>query len=179
MESRNELKQGLSWSIFLGVLIIVLGLVAISKPIFATLAAELFFGWICIFAGAVQLMFAFQTHGVGPFFLKLILAALYGIAGIFLLADPLAGAISLTMILGLFILFESMGQIILAFDLKPIKDWGWVLLSGIIGMVLGILILNQWPFNAPWIIGLLVGINLFFKGLSITLFSSAAREALD
>lgn len=179
MESRSELKQGFGWAIFLGILMIVLGLAAISKPLFATLAAELFFGWICLFTGIVQLVFAFRTQGVGPFFLKLILAGLYGVSGILLLANPLAGAMSLTMILGLFILFESIGQIILAFDLKPMKAWGWVLLSGLVGMVLGILILNQWPFNAPWLIGLLVGINLFFEGLSITLFSSAARDALE
>jgi uncharacterized membrane protein HdeD (DUF308 family) len=67
----------------------------------------------------------------------------------------------------------------MAFQLRPAPNWGWVLLSGVSGIILRILIWNQWPFNAPWVVGLLVGTSLLFDGLWIIMFSLAARTTLN
>ncbi|HEY9615319.1 MAG TPA: HdeD family acid-resistance protein [Microcoleaceae cyanobacterium] len=175
---RQELQQGLGWTLALGILIAVLGVAAIVFPIVSTVALTLFFGWLFIAGGIFKAVYAFQVHGVGSKIWRLVLAALYVGAGIFMLTYPLKGALTLTVVLAVTILVESVLEVIMAFQLRPAPNWGWMLISGVLGIVLGILIWNQLPINALWIIGLLVGINLLMSGLWITMFSLSARRAL-
>lgn len=173
---RRELWQSSGWCIAAGVLMIILGLVAITQPLFATLAVELLFGWVLLVSSIVQFFYAFQTRKAGQVVLKLLLSVLYLIGGILLLSKPLVGILTLTLVLGINIFVVSVVQVIMAFQMRPASNWGWVLFSGVSGIILGILIWSQWPFNAPWVVGLLVGISLFFDGLWIIMFSAASSR---
>lgn len=178
MESGEQIKQGSIGAIVLGILMSILGIVAIASPVFAGLAAELLLGWLFIAGSIIQAVEAFQHYRPGgSLVLKWLLALLYLVVGILLLVNPWMGAISLTLFIGIFFFVDGVFRVILAFQLKPSPRWGWVLLNGLLMIVLGILIWSQWPTNAPWILGFLVGIGLLVNGLAILLYGSAVYSS--
>ncbi|WP_017659906.1 HdeD family acid-resistance protein [Baaleninema simplex] len=178
-ELREELRKNLGWAIALGVLIALLGVLALARPLFATLAATLIFGWLFVIGGVLRIVYAFQTRKSGQFWLKTLVGILSLVAGILLVTNLLEGVLTLTLILGIAIFLQGAIQTILAFQLRPAPNWGMVLLGGILSIILGILIWSQWPFNAPWVIGVLVGIALIFDGVWIAMFSMSTRQLLQ
>ena len=172
----RERTGGSGAAIVVGVLMVILGLVAIARPIYATIASTLVFGWLFIFAGIAQIAYAFGSRGAGQIIWKLLLGILYLGAGIVVLSNVLSGAIALTLILGITIFAQGVIQVILAFGIRPARNWGWVLASGILGIILGIFIWSEWPFNAAWLIGLWVGISLLFNGIWMITLPSLPRS---
>jgi uncharacterized membrane protein HdeD (DUF308 family) len=109
------------------------------------------------------------------FLLELLSAVLYLGVGLMLLVDPLKGALALTLILAVFLLVEGIFKIITAFRVRDHRGWGWLLASGIVSVVLGVMIWAQWPASGLWVIGLLVGIQLLFTGWSLVMLALVAR----
>ena len=175
----TESKKGVNGSLWMGVLLIVLGIVAIAQPAVSTIFAETWFALILISAGAAKLTYAFQTRNSGGFVWKLLLSILYIAIGLMLFVSPLKGALTLTLLLGSFLLTEGVFNLILAFRLRGQQNWTWVLSDGIITLLLGGMIWFQWPFNAPWLIGTLVGVSVLFTGISRVMLSLNARSALN
>jgi uncharacterized membrane protein HdeD (DUF308 family) len=139
MNSQDQLRKESGWAIALGIFMIILGIIAIASPFFTTLAAELLLGWLFVLGSVVQLFYAFQQERDGrSFWLKLLLGILYLAVGILLLANPLAGVISLTLMVGIFFFVDGIFRVFLAFRLKPQPRWGWVLFNGILMIILGI-----------------------------------------
>jgi uncharacterized membrane protein HdeD (DUF308 family) len=162
--SEQTINSG--WLTAIAVFMIVLGIITIAFPFFATIASTLAFGWIFIIAGIAQIVYAFQSKGVGQIVWKLILGLLYLLAGIFVLANPLEGVLAFTLVLGITIFVQGIIQASMAFQLRRVSpNWGWILASGIAGIILGILIWSNVPANAPWLLGTLIGINLLFDGV--------------
>jgi uncharacterized membrane protein HdeD (DUF308 family) len=177
MAGRNQMGQGSTWAIVLGVLVLLLGVAAIASPLVAGVVTGLFLGWLFILGGVLQLIYAFQhQHSSGPLVLSLLLGLLSLIVGILLVADPWAGAISLTLFVGVYFFVDGIFRVFLAFQHKPRARWGWLLFNGILMIILGILIWSQWPLNAPWILGTLVGVGLLVNGLAILLFGITAKS---
>ncbi len=177
-EISEQVQVNPAWGIGIGILMIVLGVIAIARPFFASIASALVFGWIFIIAGIFQSAYAFQSRSYGHIAWKLIIGVLYVLAGILIVANPLQGVLTLTLVLGITIFMQSAIQVVMAFRMRPSRNWGLVLLSGIIGIILGIFIWSAWPFNADWIIGTWVGVNLFFDGIWILALSAEARPAV-
>lgn len=175
----TESKKGINGSLLIGVLLIVLGLVAIAQPAVSTIFAETWFALILVSAGAAKLTYAFQTRDSGGFVWKLLLSILYIAIGVMLFVSPLKGVLTLTLLLGSFLLTEGVFNLILAFRLRGQQNWTWVLVDGIITLVLGGMIWFQWPFNAPWLIGTLVGVSVLFTGISRVMLSLNAGLALN
>ena len=171
-----ELGKNRGWAIALGSLMMLAGLVAIAMPYLASLAATLLFGWVFVAGGIIQLVHAFQTRKAGQFVWKLILALLYVFAGLVILVYPLKGLLTLTLVLGITIFVQSSMQVFMAFQLRPDPSWVWVLLSGILGIILGVFIWSKWPLDALWILGLWVGLNLAFDGLGIVMLALSASK---
>jgi uncharacterized membrane protein HdeD (DUF308 family) len=165
------------WLTAIAVLMIILGIVAIVFPFFATITSTLVFGWIFVFAGIAQIVYAFQSKGAGRVFWKFILGLLYLLAGIFVLTDPLQGALAFTLVLGVTVFVQGIIQVLLAFQVRRTSpNWGWMLVSGIVGISLGIIIWSSFPSSATWLIGTWVGINLLFDGMwMLTLHSAQFR----
>jgi len=177
-EISDQVQVKPAWGIGIGILMIVFGVIAIARPFFASIASALVFGWIFIIAGIAQLAYAFQSRKDGHIAWKLIISVLYVLAGILIVANPLQGVLTLTLVLGITIFMQSAIQVVMAFQMRPSRNWGWVLWSGILGIILGIFIWSAWPFDADWIIGTWVGVNLLFDGIWILALSAGAKPAV-
>lgn len=174
----HELSKQAGWSLFMGILTAAIGVVMIIYPLATATVSTLFFGWTLILAGVAQVIFAFSSQTVGNFFLKLLLAVLYGIAGIALAAFPPAGVLTLTAVIGTMLIAQAIIEMVLAFSLPIAGGRGWFVTSSIASALLGILILAQWPSSAVWTIGTLVGAAVLFNGISRIVISSIALKGV-
>lgn len=171
----GALKKTDGWSMAWGILMFVCGVLAIGLPLASSIGLVIMLAWLILFAGVWHLIFAFHAHGVGAVLWKILLAVLYGVAGFYLLAHPLLGVVSLTLVLAIFFALEGVIEIALYFGLRGSRHSGWVLVDGIVTLILGILIWRQWPSSSVWVIGTLVGISLIFSGISRFMLAWAAR----
>lgn len=153
--------------LFEGVVFTLLGFIAIALPGISTLSTELFIGWLLIFAGAVQLYRTIKSRHAPGFLGSLLISLLYIVFGILLLVFPIAGILSLTVLLTIFFIAEGIAKIILGIQLRPFRRWGWFLLNGILALIIAYIIWSGWPGTAFWVLGLLVGINMIFFGISL------------
>jgi uncharacterized membrane protein HdeD (DUF308 family) len=164
-------------NLWIGILLIVLGIGAVIVPNFTTIVAETWIAIILASAGASKVFYAIQTRSEG-FIWKLLLGVLYIATGIILFVYPLTGVLSLTLLLGGFLLTEGVFELILAFKLRPRQNWAWVLADGMVTLILGGVVWFQWPFNAPWLIGILVGVSVLSTGISRVMLSLNPPEAI-
>jgi len=168
--------QPTAGSLVSGVLMIVAGIAAIALPFAASLALTFWIGWLLIATSLVKFAYAFQSREQGGFVLKFLLSVLYLIGGTMLVVQPLQGVITLTLLLGSFLLVEGISELVLAYQLRARANWGWVLFNGIVTLALGGLIWSGWPANAPWVIGTLVGLSLGASGISRVMLAVAPRN---
>jgi uncharacterized membrane protein HdeD (DUF308 family) len=173
----SDINKRVNGSLLMGILLIVLGIVGIAVPAVSTIFAETWFALILISAGAAKLVYAFQTRDDGGFIWKLLLSILYIATGVMLFVNPLTGILTLTLLLGTFLLTEGVFELILAFRLRPQQNWTSALFNGIITLLLGAMIWFQWPFDAPWLLGTLVGTSVLFTGISRVMLSLNVRSA--
>lgn len=169
------------WALFLveGVVLLVLGATAVVLPPIATLAVTILFGWLFLVSGIVGLVTTFWMRHAPGFWWSLLSAALGIIVGAMLLASPVTGALSLTLVLIAFFLIEGAVSIMFALDHKRelSGQWGWMLMSGIIDLVLAMMIFAGLPSTAAWAVGLLVGINMIFGGTALIAMALHARKS--
>ena len=166
------------WKLFLiqGIVMMVLGFLAIVEPNVATLAVTLFVGWLFLIAGVFRAASAWHSRQMPGFGWSMLTALLSIALGLILILRPLAGVLTLTMVLVAFFVVEGIASIIGAIEHRQhLRSWGWVLFSGIVDLLLAYLIWAGWPSSADWAIGLLVGINMLFLGLSLVMTALAAR----
>jgi uncharacterized membrane protein HdeD (DUF308 family) len=175
--TRAEIRKGAGWGIAVGILLILLGIVAIALPFATAIALGLLFGWLFILGAIAQIAYAIVSRRSGSFIWKLLLGVFYLIGGILVLFAPGITALTLSVILGISILVQSSIQVVDAFQLKPAPGWGWTLFSGILGIILGILIFAQGPAAAVWLLGFWFGLNLVFDGIGVVMLSSTMRSA--
>ena len=154
-----------------GIVLIILGAVAIAVPLAASIAIEILFGWIFISGGAVPIVHSFRALNSGRCILRLISGVLYLAVGIMFMAYPLQGVLTLALLLAAIFMFEGIIKIALAAQLRPSPNWGWMLASGIAALVLSFMIFSGYPGSAAWMLGLLVGLNLLFSGWTMLMLS--------
>ena len=168
------------WRLFLaeGIILFILGILAIVVPPIATIAVEVLIGWLLLMSGIVGLISTFRARGAPGFGWSLLSAVIGIVAGIVLLAWPLSGALSLTLILTVFLVLEGVVSILYALEHKRELSgrWGMMLFSGVVDLFLAGIIFAGLPGTAAWAIGLLVGINLVFGGSAIIAMALHARN---
>jgi uncharacterized membrane protein HdeD (DUF308 family) len=174
----GEVRRELGWAIALGILLVVLGIVAVARPFLVGIAATLVFGLVMLLSGVSEIVYAVQTRGAGKFALKLLVGAVYLVAGGLLLFYPLGGLMTLTLILGVAIVARGVFRVVLSLQARPAAGWGWLLFSGLLGIVVGVLIWMQWPLDALWLVGLLLGVNLIVDGAAVAISSGVLRSRL-
>jgi uncharacterized membrane protein HdeD (DUF308 family) len=167
------------WVLFLveGVILCVLGVVAIAIPPLATLAVTILFGWVFLISGISGLVTTYWMRGT-PGFLWSLVSAILGIAvGVMLLWWPLSGILSLTLVLIFFFTVEGVASVMYAFEHKRALSgrWGWMLASGIADLVIAAIIIAGLPGTAAWALGLLVGINMLLGGAALVAMALHAR----
>lgn len=168
------------WKLYLaeGIALLVLGAIAILIPPLATLAVTILFGWLFLVSGIIGLITTFWMRNAPGFWWALVSAALAILAGGWLLAQPIAGALSLTLILIAFFMIEGIASIFFALDHRRelSGQWGWMLASGAVDLVLAAMLLMGLPSTAVWALGLLVGINMVFGGIALIAMALHARK---
>jgi uncharacterized membrane protein HdeD (DUF308 family) len=160
-----EIAHNWGWFLIFGIALAALGVAAIARSVTATVVSMLYFGWLLLIAAGIEIV---QTIMVGQWagmFQHLVAAVLFGVVGFLIILRPVVTAEILTLLMGAFFLASGLFQIVApAFISLP--DWGWHVLSGIITLLLGILVLAQWPVSGLWVIGMFVGIELLFYGIA-------------
>jgi uncharacterized membrane protein HdeD (DUF308 family) len=163
LSTRREPGRG--WQIAFGVLLVVSGFVAVLMPAVAALATALVFAWLLVLSGGCELAYALLTRAREGFGWKLASALLTLALGIALLFMPVAGVASLALLVGGFLFVSGVSRFILAWRMRPRRNWGWVMFDGLLSIALSVLIIIGWPSNSLAIIGLLTGFALISSGV--------------
>lgn len=153
------------WFMALGIALIVLGILAIVYESTATLASITALGVIVLIAGLAQIVAAFQSRTAGHIILYLLFGALEIFVGFSLIRYPLAGTLTVTLVLAVYLMFTGIFRVIYSLWAQ-FPQYGWSVFSGIVAVVLGALLWLQWPFSALWFIGFAVGVNFIFAGIA-------------
>ncbi|MEM8588778.1 MAG: HdeD family acid-resistance protein [Pseudomonadota bacterium] len=170
-ELLGKLSKNKTTVLWTGIAMAVIGFLAVAFPIVATLSVELLVGWLFIFAGIIGFVGAFSYHGTGPFFGALLLSLLKLVAGVFLLINPAAGVVALTLVVAVLFMVEGAMQLAFAFELKSGDGRGWMIFSAIVAILAGILIAANLPGASVFILGLLVGVNFLCTGIAMIMLS--------
>jgi uncharacterized membrane protein HdeD (DUF308 family) len=177
-DTRRAAALGDHWRFFLieGIVLVVLGAAAILVPVVASLAVAVLLGWLLLMSGVVGLFMTLKSRGAPGFGWSLLSAVVGIVAGVVLLAWPLSGVLSLTLVLSTFLVIEGIVTIFYALEhRRSAGQWGFMVFSGLVDLALAAMIFEGWPGTAAWAIGLLVGINLLFGGAALTTMALKAR----
>jgi uncharacterized membrane protein HdeD (DUF308 family) len=169
-------KKSVGWSIGLSVLMIVAGILAIALPMAAGIAINLLVAWLLLFSGCTHLVFAWYTRSTGGLLWELLVGALYIFIGVYLLMHPVAGLLSLTLALAIYLFLEAILEFALGFKLRPLPGSSWLLFDGVLTLILAVMIWRAWPSSSEWAIGILVGVSMVFSGTSRLMLSLGARS---
>lgn len=174
--AKTYIVENRGWFITLGICLIILGAIAIIFPFVATIAVKIFLGWIFLVVGVVQIIHAFRSQKWSGFGWSMLVGLLYLVAGGWLAFFPLAGIVTLTILLSALFIAQGVMEALLALRMRPDKGWGWVLFSGLIALAVGVMIFIELPGSAVWAIGLLAGINMISSGFAYVFIAQAAKE---
>ena len=175
-EVERELRERWKTLRIVGILAIVAGAVCIAVPAIASVGTAIFIGWILVFAGAWMLFDAWSVRGAGRIAIRVVWAVLTEIAGFYLLLAPLEGTVTLTFVLVAYFIAIGIVRIAEGFAIRGTPGAGMVGLNGFLSLLVGLLILLDFPSSADWAIGLLVGIDLLFAGFSLLGIASAGKR---
>ena len=162
-EKLKQRNDRLFWG---GVAMAVVGLLALLFPVAATLAVVVMVGWLLILAGAVTIWDAFTVEGTGPFFGELLIGLLKLAFGVYLLRHPDVSMVALTLLLAAVFMIDGAIQVALAFELRPMDGWVWMLVAGLVAIVVGLLIASELPGISLVALGIYLGISFLCTGIA-------------
>jgi uncharacterized membrane protein HdeD (DUF308 family) len=168
----ENLHHKWGWMLALGIVLIVLGVIALFMIPIATVAAVMILGWLMIFSGIAEAIEAFQVRGWGGMFLHLIGGILGVLVGLLIVTHPVAGALLWTLLFAALFTVLGIFRTVAAIRLK-FPNWGWAVFDGLVTLALGIILWAQWPWSGVWFLGLAVGVSLLLRGWSYVMFSLA------
>jgi len=175
----GSLKATSGWSIVWAVLIILVGVIAISLPLISGIGVTIVIGWLLVVSGIFHLVESFYAKGAGAFFWRLLVGIIYVIGGFYIAMHPAFGLLTLTLWLGIILIVQGFFALGGYFAHRSLPGSGWILLNGICALLLGLIIWWDGPRAAVWVIGTLVGINLIFSGVTRLMLWSAVRGVLS
>ena len=171
----DELRKKWSWFLGLGIVLIVAGSVAIGSSFLTTIFSMVFLGWLMIGGGVLETIHAFGCKQWGGFFIDLLTGLLYIVVGFMIIANPGATALTLTLLIAMFLIFGGIFRVVISLIMRT-HNWGWLLLHGAIDLLLGVLIWRQWPISGLWVIGLFVGIDMICNGWTLVMLGLMAKN---
>lgn len=174
---REAVKRHSLWYLVQGALLVVAGVLAIISPVIASMAVVVMLGWILIVSGIVQAISLIGARQVPHFWLQLISVILAALIGFLFLRDPAQGLQTITLLLIVFFMMEGISKVVFALTIRPFPNWGWVLASGLVGILLSILLWSNLPVTALWLVGLLLGIELISVGAAIGYLAWQVRQS--
>jgi uncharacterized membrane protein HdeD (DUF308 family) len=174
---RETVKRYSLWYLLEGVLLVIAGIVALVYPHVASVTLVFLLGWILIISGVLQGLGLIGAKDVPHFWLQLVSAVLAILIGVLLLRNPDAGLLIMTLLLIVFFVVEGISKIIFALNIRPFTGWLWVMLSGVIGLLLGAYLWVNMPLSSEWVLGVLLGIQLICEGAALAFLAWMVRSA--
>jgi uncharacterized membrane protein HdeD (DUF308 family) len=174
-EAMDEISKKWGWFLAIGIILVILGMIGIGATFALTLTTVTFFGFLIVIAGVFQLIDAFRQKGwslIG----NILIALLYGAVGYTMITNPMLASATLTLFIAWALIAIGIIRIVVAFRMKGAPGWIWTLIAGIAAIVLGIMILNNWPESGLWVIGMFVAIELIFNGWGLIMLGLAAKK---
>jgi uncharacterized membrane protein HdeD (DUF308 family) len=172
----DKLRAASGRLFWLGLFMVLLGIAAIAFPEVSTLAATLLVGWVLLISGIAIFVSSFWIHGTVPFFGAILFGLLSAVAGVFLLFNPLAGALALTLVVGVMFVLQGVFELVFSLETRPAPGWVSMLFSGIASILLAGIIASGWPHISSIALGILLGINFISTGFGYIAISRAFRR---
>jgi uncharacterized membrane protein HdeD (DUF308 family) len=173
------LRRNWGWLMGAGIALIVLGGTGLAASMLFTLVSALTFGAMMLVGGIVLLIDAFRREGWKSRALMLAVGALYALTGLATFYNPVAAVVALTLLVGAALVATGILRIVMAFQLRPMATWIWVLVSGVLSLLLGGMILVSWPASGAWVLGTFLAIELIFQGWAYVMLAQAIRSTFD
>ena len=173
---RETVKRYSTWYLLEGVFLVIAGVLALVYPYVASVALVFLIGWILIISGVLQGIGLIGAKEVPHFWLQLISSVLAIVIGLLLLRNPNAGLLIMTVWLIVFFIVEGFSKIIFALNIRPVTGWVFVLLSGVIGVLLGVYLWSSMPLSSEWVLGILLGIQLICEGAALAFLAWMVRS---
>jgi uncharacterized membrane protein HdeD (DUF308 family) len=174
---RETVKRHSLWYLVQSGLLILAGIVALVYPAVSSVAVVIFLGWLLIISGILQAIGLIGARHVPHFWLQLVSVALFVIVGVLFLRNPGESLVTLTLLLIVLFLIEGISKVIFALTIRPLPNWGWVLGSGIVGILLAFYLWANIPVAAVWLIGVLLGIELICEGVALGRLAWEVRKS--
>jgi len=171
----ENLRHKWGWLLTLGIVMVIVGIIAMIVTPAATIASVLILSWLLVFSGIAETIYAFRIHKWGGLFLHLIGGLLGVFIGLVAVTHPVAGAVALTLLFASFLTVIGVFRLIAAISLK-FPNWGWAVLDSAITIGLGILLWAEWPWSGLWFLGVALGVSLVLRGWSYVMFAVAIRH---
>ena len=172
----GEVRKNRGWLMFMGVVMIILGVIGLSMEVSLTVVSVLYFGFLVVFGGVVMLIDAFKAGEWSSKLWHVLIALVYIAAGIVMITNPAASAVWITLFLASFFVITGVFRLIIGFQARGrVENWGWIVFAGVISMLLGLVIFAQWPVSGLWVIGMFVAIELILQGFSMISIARAVR----
>jgi uncharacterized membrane protein HdeD (DUF308 family) len=174
--TRETVRRYSTWYLIQGVLMVLAGIVALVYPFVSTVALVVVLGWLLILSGVVQGISLIGAQNVPNFWLQLVSAVLSIIIGVIFLRRPGEAVVTLTLLLIVFFMVEGFAKLIFSLTIRPLPNWGWVLASGIIGILMSLSLLTNLSTTAVWLLGVLLGIQLICEGVALSSLAWQVRR---
>jgi uncharacterized membrane protein HdeD (DUF308 family) len=172
----QKLKASWGWLIAFGIISLIGGFLCFSNPLAATITADYLAAFFFILLGVAQIVQAFSIREWGGFLWTIAVGLLTLLVGAVLIGNPVAGAASLTVLVGILMFLLGGAKIAYAISLRPVSGWVWVMASGFLSVVLGIIIFANFPWAAAAVLGLFLGVELTFNGVTLLMTGFALRN---
>ncbi|AJD40420.1 HdeD family acid-resistance protein [Rhizobium sp. SEMIA 4085] len=172
----SSLQSKWIWFVGLGVLLLICGLIAVGNLLLATVVSVYSVGMLMVFGGVVYLIHAFQVRGWEHILFWALSGVLYVLAGIFAFINPILTSAALTLFLAVALLVAGVFRVFIGRRMKPLKGWGWIVVSGVVTALAGFIIALGWPVNSLWVLGLFLAVDLILQGWTMIAFGIGLRS---
>jgi uncharacterized membrane protein HdeD (DUF308 family) len=175
---RETIRRHSLWYLVQGGLMVLGGILALVYPVLSTAAVLLLLGWILIITGIIQGISLIGARSVPHFWLQLVSVVLSVIVGVLIIRHPAEGLLTITLLLIVFFMIEGISKVIFSLTIRPFPNWGWVLASGVVGILLALFLWASLPVTAVWLLGVLLGILLISEGAALAYLAWQVRSEL-
>lgn len=174
---RDSIRRHALWYLVQGVILVLAGVFAMLYPVISSVAVVTLLGWLLIISGLAQAISLLGTRQAPHFWLQVISVALAVLIGLLFVTDTGQSLLALTLLLIVFFMIEGISKIVMALTIRPLPQWGWLFLSGLVGIVLSAALWVSMPVTALWLIGLMLGVQLLSVGGALAWLALQLRKA--
>jgi len=172
----GELKKNWAWMLSLGIVMVILGVIGLGMTVLFNEIVVMYFGFLLLFGSGVQLMQAFRAEAWKGRVWHVLIALVYIVGGIIAVTEPVIAGMTLALLIAWTLIVIGVLRLVMALQMRGAAGWLWTLLGGALSVVLGVMIINEWPQSGLWVIGLFVAIEILFAGWSQIMIALAAKN---